>query len=88
MNGSNNTIGLSDLLDEVSGDLDDFRRKHQSDYGVKNITLWWDMERERIATRHKEARVVPRVRPRRLWLLAGASIVMFAAGVGTTLALL
>ena len=47
-----NNIGLTDLLDEVSKDLDDFRKKHASDYGVKNVTLWWDLERERLLVRH------------------------------------
>lgn len=53
-----NTIGLQDLLDEISRDLDNFRKKHASDYGVKNITLWWDMEKERLLVRHVPSSVV------------------------------
>ncbi len=82
------TIGMTDLLDEVSRDLDDFRKKHASDYSVKNITLWWELERERLLVRHKDARVTRRSLPgRRVWIFIGSCVVMFAAGATTTLLL-
>ena len=52
MDETQHTIGLTELLAEVDRDLEEFRKKHQSDYGVKNITLWWELERERLAVRH------------------------------------
>lgn len=52
MDEAQHSIGLTELLAEIDRDLEEFRKKHQSDYGVKNITLWWDLERERLAVRH------------------------------------
>jgi hypothetical protein len=60
-------IGLPELLSEIVRDLQDFRAKHQSDYGVKNITLWWELERERLTVRHG-----PGTSVRRLRVTAGA----------------
>jgi hypothetical protein len=80
------TIGMADLLDEVSRDLEDFRRKHASDYGVKNVTMWWELERERLLIRHKEARVARRfMSRRRVWMLAVGCIATFAAGALSTI---
>lgn len=82
MSAGGDIIGIGELLDEVSRDLDDFRRKHPADYGVKNITLWWDMEKERLLTRHGAAGVVRKLRARGLkWLAA-----WFALGCASTLA--
>ena len=82
MTKDDNTIGLTELLDEVSRDLDDFRKKHQSDYSVKNITLWWELERDRVVTRHAPNSVVKTLRRARgaKWMLA-----WFVAGWLTTL---
>jgi hypothetical protein len=52
MEATRKTIGLSDLLDEIGNDLDELRKKHPSDYTVKNITMWWELERERLVSRH------------------------------------
>lgn len=52
------TIGLQELLEEVDRDLDEFRKKHASDYSVKNITLWWGTEKERVLMRHEPDSVV------------------------------
>ena len=52
MDDTSKTIGLSDLLNEVDLDLDELRKKHSTDYGVKNITMWWELERDRLVTRH------------------------------------
>jgi hypothetical protein len=79
MDEKSHTIGLQDLLDEVSRDLDDFRRKHQSDYGVKNITLWWELQKERLLVRHAPSSVVRKTLGARLrglrrtlrWFTAG-----------------
>ena len=38
MQDATKTISLTDLLNEVDLDLDELRKKHASDYGVKNIT--------------------------------------------------
>jgi len=62
MEDEQHTIGLQDLLSQVDRDLDDFRRKHQSDYSTKNISLWWDLERERILTRHVPSTLVKKLR--------------------------
>jgi len=57
MDDPHKTIGLAELLDEVSRDLDDYRKKHPSDYGLKGVTLWWDTEKERLSMRHGSATV-------------------------------
>jgi hypothetical protein len=62
MEDEQHTIGLQDLLSQVDRDLDDFRRKHQSDYSTKNISLWWELERERILTRHVPSTLVKKLR--------------------------
>lgn len=61
MDDTQHTIGLTDLLAEVDRDLDNLRRKHPSDYGVKNTGLWWELERERLMTRHGPAALVKRI---------------------------
>lgn len=83
MSGTGDIIGIGELLDEVSRDLDDFRRKHPTDYGVKNITLWWDMEKERLLTRHGAAGVARTLRRMQglKWFAA-----CFALGCAATLA--
>jgi hypothetical protein len=52
MDDTTKTIGLTELLHEVDLDLDELRKKHSTDYGVKNITMWWELERDRLVTRH------------------------------------
>lgn len=73
------TIGLSELLDEIDRDLDDFRRKHQGDYSVKNITLWWQMQRERLTIRHSPSCAVKLHlasgwKRTAIWFLVGATL--------------
>jgi hypothetical protein len=83
MSEHQNIIGMADLLDEVSRDLDDFRKKHPGDYSV---TMWWELERERLLIRHKEARVVRRsLSKRRIWMFALGCSATFVAGVMATL---
>lgn len=83
MEGNHNTIGFQDLLDEVSRDIDEFRKKHPNDYGVRNVTMWWELERERLVTRHVPGSVIRTLRRvrsmRRLfaWFTAGW-LAMFA----------
>lgn len=62
MGEGQNTIGLAELLDEVSRDLDEYRKKHPNDYGVKGVTLWWDTEKERLTMRHGSASVLKKSR--------------------------
>ncbi len=86
MSDKQTIIGMTDLLDEVSRDLDDFRKKHASDYGVKNVTLWWELERERLLIRHKEARVGRHLMSKRwAWTFGVECMVAFIAGVAATL---
>jgi len=86
MDEPKNIIGMTDLLDEVSRDLEDFRKKHASDYSVKNVTLWWELERERLLIRHKEARVARRfMSRRRAWILVVGCMATFAAGALSTM---
>ena len=75
-------IGLADLLAEIDRDLDDLRKKHPSDYGVKNTGLWWELERERLLTRHSPESVVKKLRRVRgyKWMM-----IWFFAGWGTML---
>lgn len=82
MSEKQHTIGLSELLDEVDNDLADFRKKHPGDYSLKNITLWWEMERERLVTRHVPTTVVKTLRKahKARWTIA-----CFVAGWLTTL---
>ncbi len=85
MDAAHNIIGMAELLEEVSRDLQDFRRKHQTDYGVKNVTMWWELEKERLLIRHKEARVARRFISRRgVWLLAVGCLAAFTAGAMST----
>ena len=56
------TIGLIELLDEVTHDIDELRKKHPNDYGVKNMTIWWDLEKERMLNRHGSYAVIKRLR--------------------------
>jgi len=71
------TIGLADLLDEVHRDIDELRNKHPGDYSIRNITMWWALEQERLLTRHGPASVAKKLRRhpafiRTLsWFLAG-----------------
>lgn len=58
MEQKHKTIGLSELLDEVTSDLAELRSKHPGDYSVKNITMWWALEKERLAMRHSPASIV------------------------------
>ena len=86
MSDQRNIIGIAELLDEVSRDLDDFRRKHATDYSVKNVTMWWELEKERLLIRHKEARVAKRfMSRRRIWLLVAGCLLAFASGAVSTL---
>jgi hypothetical protein len=77
MTDAKETIGITELLDEISRDLDDYRKKHPNDYGVKGVTLWWDTEKERLAMRHVPETLVKKIRRARsvkwmmVWFLAG-----------------
>lgn len=82
MDEKHHTIGLVELLDEVNRDLDEFRRKHSSDFSVKTISLWWDMERERLVTRHNPHSVIKKVRRLQafrnlvIWFFAGLVVML------------
>lgn len=82
MDEKNSTIGLPDLLEEVSRDLDDYRRKLATDFGVKNVTLWWELEKERLLLRHAPTTAVRRtVRAQKLrralgWFSAGMTALL------------
>ncbi len=83
MDDKQHTIGMTDLLDEVSRDLDDFRKKHAGDYSVKNITLWWELERDRLVARHSPASVVKQLRRTQglkllIWFFAGWATMLAA----------
>lgn len=52
MDDEKKTIGLTDLLHEVSRDLEDLCKKHTGDYQLKNVTMWWELEKERLLARH------------------------------------
>ena len=58
----NNIIGLADLVDEVHRDLDELRKKHPSDYSIRNITMWWELEKERLLARHGSTSVARKLR--------------------------
>jgi len=68
MDDKQTTIGLVELLDEVSHDFDELRKKHSSDYSIKNMTMFWELEKERLLLRHgsiaavKRLRQIPRIR--------------------------
>lgn len=62
MDDKQEIIGLTELLAEVDRDLDEFRKKHPNDFSVKNVTLWWELERERLTTRHSPGSVVKKLR--------------------------
>ncbi|HEX3146814.1 MAG TPA: hypothetical protein VHR66_01860 [Gemmataceae bacterium] len=83
MSDTQDTIGLTQLLDEVNNDIDDLRKKNPSDYGVKNIIMWWSLERERIVIRHGSTAAV-----KRLLKVRGLKRVMiaFVAGCAAVIA--
>jgi hypothetical protein len=56
------TIGLTELLGEVDRDLDELRKKHPADYGMKNLGMWWELERERLLVRHGPTALVKELR--------------------------
>jgi len=58
MDNTSHIIGLTELLDEVNRDLDELVKKHAGDYSTRNITMWWDLERERLLVRHSPASLV------------------------------
>ncbi len=60
MDAVQNIIGLSELLDDVGRDLEEFRKKHPTDYQLKTITMWWELERDRLLVRHADKRVLKR----------------------------
>lgn len=62
MDDTQQTLRLVELLDEVARDIEDFRKKHPGDYSVKNVAVWWDLERERLLMRHGSSKVVKRMR--------------------------
>ena len=62
MEDKDQSIGLTTLLDEVSSDLDELRKKHPGDYSTKNLTMWWDLERDRLLARHGPASTVRKLR--------------------------
>ena len=77
MNDKNNTIGLTELLDEISRDLDELKKKNPGDYSMKGIAMYWDMQREKILARHapttavKKFRRVQGFRKMMTWFFAG-----------------
>ena len=62
MDDKQNIIGLADLVDEVHRDLDELRKKHPGDYSIRNITMWWELEKERLLARHGSAGVARKLR--------------------------
>lgn len=82
MGDAQKTIGLNELLDEASRDLDDYRKKHPNDYGVKGVTLWWDTEKERLTMRHgfatvlKMSRREERMKRLAIWFLVAWTITL------------
>jgi hypothetical protein len=85
MEQKHKTIGLSELLDEVSSDLAELRSKHASDYSLKNITIWWALEKERLAMRHNPASIVSKhaglLRRLSIGFVAGAVTMLAAIAV-------
>ena len=61
MDDTQYSIGLTALLDEVDRDLDELRKKNPTDYSIRNIAMWWSLERERLTTRHGPAALVKRI---------------------------
>ena len=54
-------IPLLDLLDEVNRDVVELRKKFPQDYQLKNVTMWWELERERLLLRHGSGSVLRQV---------------------------
>jgi hypothetical protein len=79
MSDAQGTIGMAALLDEVDRDIDELRKKHPSDYGVKNLTMWWSLEKERLVTRHGPATAVRK--PRRGWIDGHTGLLLLAGAV-------
>ena len=77
MHDASHTIGLTELLDEVGRDLDELRKRHPGDYSTKNLTMWWELERDRLLARHSPASVVRKMRRARG---LKRSLALFTAG--------
>lgn len=77
MDEKHETIGLAELMEEIERDLDELRKKHSTDYNVKTITMWWQLKRERVMTRHASFSVVKKLRKAQtmkrlmVWFFAG-----------------
>jgi hypothetical protein len=84
MSDAKDTIGIAELLDEIARDLDDYRKKHPNDYSLKSVTLWWDMEKERLTMRHSPSTLVKKIRRVQgfkqvaIWFLAGGATMLAA----------
>jgi hypothetical protein len=83
MSNAQDTIGLTQLLDEVSNDLDETRKKLPGDYTIKNATMWWELEKERLLTRHGPTKAVRKLLKHRSMKRA---LLAFCAGCAAVVA--
>lgn len=84
MDDKQKTIGLDELLDEVTRDLDELRKKNPNDYSVKNIMMWWSLEKATLVIRHSPASIVKKMH--RKWTTKWV-VIAFAAGFSVMLAM-
>src|SRR6476620_4349250 len=75
------TIGLQQLLDEISKDLDELVQKNPKDYSNRGTVPWWMLERERVLARHLPATIVKKLRKaasvkKWLWIFSAGWLVM------------
>ena len=84
MDDTKKSIDLGDLLDEIATDIEELRKKNPNDYAVKNVAMWWSLERTMLKIRHHPASVMKRIH--RKWTTKWI-VIAFAAGLSAMLAL-
>jgi hypothetical protein len=89
MINKDDTIGIQELMDEIDKDVADYKARNAGDYSVKNVVMFWQLERERVLIRHLPATLVKkarRARSVRFWLgcfsAAWAALIAVQALIG------
>jgi hypothetical protein len=84
MDNKQKPIGMKDLMDEVDRDLAALRAKNPQDYSLRPVSLWWQLERERLEMRHTPHAVVTMthrlrgVKRMAAWFVAGQLVLLAA----------
>ena len=83
MDDKTKSIELGDLLDEIGNDIEELRKKNANDYTVRNMAMWWALEKSMLKIRHHPASVMKRIQ--RKWTTRWVAIA-FCAGLAAMMA--